>query len=136
MPDFQESEVRPSEAPPGLLAGNLLAMAKTPSDRIKAATHKEFVGENLTRARKAVGMTQTKMATELGVTPNRLNQWEAGLYYPDPWRLGQFCEDHGFTMDWFYRRVMGGVSSERVDDLKRVAAEAGEALLAPARQMT
>lgn len=136
MADFQKSRVRSSEAPEGLLASSLLAMAKTPSDQIKAATHKEFVGENLTRARKAVGLNQTAFAKELGVTPNRLNQWEAGLYYPDPWRLGQFCEDRGFTMDWFYRRILAGVSSERVADLRRVAAEAGEAQPAPVRQMT
>jgi DNA-binding transcriptional regulator YiaG len=100
------------------------AMAMSLEARTKRANHKEFVGQNLVDARKAVGLKQAQLARKLGITPNKLNQWEAGLYYPDPWLLKQLCEDYGFTMDWFYRRIRAGVSSERVDDLRRVEEEA------------
>jgi transcriptional regulator with XRE-family HTH domain len=97
-------------------------MAKTPESRIIASTHKEAVGQNLTKARMALGKIQIELARELGIKSNKLNQWEQGIYYPDPWILKRLCEDHGFTMDWFYRGVRSGVSVERADDLKRVEA--------------
>ena len=60
------------------------------------------------------------MITDIG--SNRLNQWERGLYYPDPWFLKNVADDWGFTMDYFYRGARGGVSDERAADLRRAAA--------------
>lgn len=106
-------------------------MPKTDEQHAAAATHKEFVGTQLRLAREAMRLTQTKVsaAYHLGKS-NKLNQWEAGRYYPDPYFLKRFCDDTGFTMDWFYRGLRAGVSSERVDDLRR--AEAGSAAVAEA----
>lgn len=98
-------------------------MAKTPEDDIKAANHKKMVGENLALARESLGKKQAPFARHLGLTPSKLNQWEAGIYYPDPLVLIRLCTDYGFTMDWFYRGAVAGVSFERVDDLRRVAEE-------------
>jgi len=104
----------------------LVAMAKTARDKIKASEHKEFVGRHLMLAREAVGLTQARLARAYGMEPNKLNQWERGLYYPEPWFLSRLCDDYGFTTDWFYRGVMAGVSAERADDLRRAAEEKTE----------
>jgi transcriptional regulator with XRE-family HTH domain len=96
-------------------------MRKSTGDKLIASQHKEFVGRQLMLAREALGLTQTALAREYAMkAPNRLNQWEKGLYYPDPWFLRMFCEDYGFTTDYFYRGVRSGVSAERADDLRRV----------------
>src|SRR5882757_9853263 len=94
---------RPSEASFGARTVILGPVPKSPETRAALSTHKEFVGQNLTDARKAIRWSQAKLAKEWGIGQPRVNQWEAGLYYPDPWLLVKFCEDHGFTMDWFYR---------------------------------
>ena len=105
-------------------AAILRCMSKSLATRTTRATHKEFVGENLVAARLAIGLTQAALARELKIASNKLNQWEKGLYYPDPWLLKQLCEDHGFTMDWFYRRSRASVSAALAADLKRVIEEA------------
>jgi transcriptional regulator with XRE-family HTH domain len=74
-------------------------------DRIQASQHKVLVGHQLMLAREAVGLTQAKMARAYGMSPNKLNQWEHGLYYPEPLFLKSLCDDYGFTTDWFYRGV-------------------------------
>lgn len=99
-------------------------MPQSLQSRIVRATFKEFVGQNLADARRALGLTQAQMARELKIAPNKLNQWEAGVHFPDPWLLRQLCEDHGLTMDWFYRRVLAGVSVSLAADLRRVMEEA------------
>lgn len=96
-------------------------MAKTPEQLIIASDHKRLVAESLALARESLGKGQKAFAAKYGITPNRWNQWEAGIYYPDPYVLVQICRDYGFTMDWFYRQAMAGVSDERADDLRRVA---------------
>lgn len=112
-----------SEQGPRGRRAKIRPMSRTTAARIATATYKEFVGQNLIDARKSLGWKQAKLARELGIATNKLNQWEKGLYYPDPWLIKKFCEDYGFTMDWFYRRIRAGVSAERVDGLKRVAEE-------------
>jgi transcriptional regulator with XRE-family HTH domain len=124
--------IRPSEVSRVRARDSLGPMAKTPEERITSSAHKEFVGQNLADARKALRKTQAKMAEEMGLAQNKLSQWESGLFYPDPWKLKQLCEDHGFTMDWFYRRIRSGVSVERADDLRRVEAEGAAAAMAEA----
>jgi transcriptional regulator with XRE-family HTH domain len=104
----------------------LAGVRKTPGDRVRSSQYKEFIGHQLMLAREAVGLTQAKMARKYEMSPNKLNQWERGLYYPDPWFLKSFCNDYGFTTDWFYRGLKGGVSSERADDLRRAEEEKSE----------
>lgn len=103
-------------------------MPKTLEEKILASAHKEFVGQQLKAALAAINKDQTAISKQyhLGKS-NRLNQWLSGLYYPDPYFLKEFCSDYGFTMDFFYRGIKAGVSSERVDDLRRVEEEAGAA---------
>lgn len=134
-PIFTPRSVKSSEAPKGVLADNLTSMAKTPEIRMIAATHKEAVGQNLAKARMALGMIQAELARELGIKPNKLNQWEQGLYYPDPWLLKTLCDEYGFTMDWFYRGNRAGVSAARAADLRRVEAASLAASRAAADQV-
>jgi transcriptional regulator with XRE-family HTH domain len=106
-----------------------LKKAKSPEDRMNSALHKEAVGENLAKARASLKITQSAFGKRYGIAQNKLNQWESGKYYPDPWFLKKLCEDYGFTTDWFYRGVMAGVSDERADGLRQLA-EASEVSLA------
>lgn len=102
-------------------------MAKSPKTQMAESEHKRMVGQNLTLARESLGRGQAEFAREYSVSSNRLNQWEAGLYYPSPYLLTRICDDHGFTMDWFYRRQVGGVSYERAVYLRRAAEESSAA---------
>jgi transcriptional regulator with XRE-family HTH domain len=97
-------------------------MPKEPEHITAASDLKRNVGANLALARESLGRRQNAFARDYGIPANRWNQWEAGLYYPDPFVLVQICKDHGFTMDWFYRGVMAGVSVERAAGLRRVGA--------------
>lgn len=117
--------IRQSDCPDASGGAYHRRVTKTAMDKIAASRHKEFVGRQLVLAREAIGRTQTQLAREFGMkASNKLNQWERGLYYPEPWFLKQLSDHYGFTMDFFYRGVRAGVSSERVDDLRR--AEAGK----------
>ena len=106
-----------------MVARYLRAMAKTARARLNASNHKEFVGTQLAIARTSLGFSQAALARKYDMKPNKLNQWERGLYYPEPWFMKQFCDDFGFTMDWFFRGMKAGVSAERADDLRRVEEE-------------
>lgn len=108
--------------------GYFQGMAKSVQDRVVASSHKEFVGDQLRLAREALGLSQAALARQYGMkASNKLNQWERGLYYPEPWFMKRLCDDYGFTMDWFYRGMKAGVSAERAADLRRVEGERTEA---------
>lgn len=118
-----QNAISQSEPTQPATAATLLRMAKTPQQLISASDFKRRVGESLILARESLGQAQAPFARTYGLAPNKLNQWEAGLYYPDPQFLIRLCADWGFTMDWFYRRVLAGVSVERADGLRQVASE-------------
>lgn len=127
-PEIVRTSFRHSESPEAVAARYVSAMPKTPDQQLTVSLHKEFVGRQLMLAREALGMTHAALAREYGMkASNRLNQWEAGHYYPDPWFLKQLCDDKGFTMDWFYRGLKAGVSDARAADLRRVEAGMSEA---------
>jgi len=90
--------------------------------KLEKDAHKRFVGEQLSYARSALGLGQAELGRKYGIAQNKLNQWEAGLYYPDPRFLAQFSQDYGWTMDYFYRGEMAAVSVARADDLRRAGA--------------
>ncbi len=92
--------------------------------RMREAEHRRMVGGNLALAREAVGKRQVDWVREYGLrSSGRLGNWEAGEHYPNPLFLVQLCEDYGFTMDYFYRGQLAGVSVARAADLRRVEAE-------------
>jgi len=95
--------------------------------KLEKDAHKRFVGEQLSHARSAMGLGQAELGRKYGIAQNKLNQWEAGLYYPDPRFLAQLSQDYGWTMDYFYRGAMDGVSVARAGDLQRVTAGRMEA---------
>lgn len=120
------SVVRSSERRERGRRSNVPRMAKGEADRQAASALKHKVGARLALARESIGLTQSQLAKEycrIGVTPPKLNQWEGGKYYPEAFFLVCFCDDYGFTMDWFYRGTRAGVSSERADGLRRAQAD-------------
>lgn len=117
------SQIRHSERTGGPCQTIIVAVAKTPEQQIAASDHKIQVGRNLALARESLGRKQAPFAREFGTAANKWNQWEAGIYYPDPRVLTRLCDDYGFTMDWFYRGKLAGVSDERAAGLRRVVGE-------------
>jgi transcriptional regulator with XRE-family HTH domain len=90
------------------------------------ADHRRFVGENIALARSAVGKRQIDWARAYPTwitSPGKLANWENGDHYPPPVFLARLCDDYGFTMDWFYRRRLAGVSAELADGLRQAVAE-------------
>ncbi len=49
------------------------------------------IGENLKAARKAIGLTQTDVAAQLGVANTTLSNWENGVSRPDVDNLRRLC---------------------------------------------
>lgn len=47
-----------------------------------AASNPSLFGERLTAAIKQTGIKQTKLAKELGVSPNTICNWKSGAYLP------------------------------------------------------
>lgn len=101
-------------------------MKKSGLARLAKTDHKVFVGQNLALARTSLGKSQAAFGRDFGVASNKLNQWESGLHYPDPYVLRQMCDDLGFTMDWFYRGVRAGVSEQRAAGLRQAQVEKPE----------
>jgi DNA-binding transcriptional regulator YiaG len=58
------------------------------SERESLAEMSRLSGELIRRRRKAMGMTQTKLAESVGVTQGAIQKWETGSRLPrDYWRL-------------------------------------------------
>ena len=51
------------------------------------------------KARLTAGVTQTALATQLGVTSGAIGQWEKGMTKPRPYRLKQIAAILGTTVD-------------------------------------
>lgn len=95
---------------------------------VHEADHRKFVGRNIMLARTAVGCKQVDWSRKYGLgAGSKLANWEAGAHYPNVWVLLQICDDYGFTLDWFFRGVLSGVTSERADGLRKAEAEIPEA---------
>ncbi|MDD5094747.1 MAG: helix-turn-helix transcriptional regulator [Dehalococcoidia bacterium] len=65
----------------------------------------EFKKESLIEARKAMGVTQNKMAELLGVPANTLSRWETGATAPDATSLAaivSLMKEHGLTPPVFF----------------------------------
>lgn len=100
---------------------------------LREVDHKEFVGHNLMIAREALQATQAQWTRDYALgSASKINQWERGKYYPNPWFLIRLCADHGLTMDWFYRGQRAGVASSVAADLRRAEAEISAASQAAA----
>ena len=85
--------------------------------------HKQHVAENLSSVIEASGLSQSKFARRIGVTPSKLGNWLRGENYPDPVAMIRVCEAFGVSMDWLYRRKIFGIDAS-VADCLRAAAEA------------
>lgn len=59
------------------------------------------------RLRKAAGMTQTQLATKLGLSQNSLSQWETEVVLPRTRDLPQLAEVLGCTIDELFESPNG-----------------------------
>ena len=65
---------------------------KNPNNTDKKKTEYKFVvpknlGQTISQARNSLGKTQKSLATELGIAPQILSQWENGKFMPPPTNL-------------------------------------------------
>ena len=99
------------------------------------ADHKRLVGESLMLARTALHKRPVdfvRMYPTWLTSQSKLSNWEVGDNYPNIHFLIRLCDDHGFTMDWFYRQKLAGVSDGLADDLRAAEAEIAAASAAEA----
>ena len=59
----------------------------------------ETIGNRITKYRKAKGMTQEDLATQLGVSSQAVSKWENDASCPDIVLLPKLCEVLGITID-------------------------------------
>lgn len=52
----------------------------------------EHIGPNLNARRKTLGMSQTELAEQIGVSQVFLSKWERGIAWPSVERLCHLCE--------------------------------------------
>ena len=61
------------------------------------------LGENLTQARKAAGLTQADVAAKLGVSRQAVSRWESGQSKPSTEKLLALGEFYGVAIDRLLR---------------------------------
>ena len=79
---------------------------------VNKQSDKEEVGSRVRLLREALGIRQGVFAARIGVAPNLLANVEAGGNYPNPKLAATICSEFGVTMDWLFRGVRAGVSSD------------------------
>ena len=57
------------------------------------------VGEKIKKLRRGMGVTQVRLAEELGVTPQAVSKWENGTSLPDTELLPEIAAYFGITID-------------------------------------
>lgn len=60
---------------------------------------KETLAQNLTRLRKAEGLTQVELAEKLNYSDKAVSKWERGESFPDLYVLKQIADFYGVTID-------------------------------------
>ena len=61
-----------------------------------------LAGLRLVAARCALGLTQSELAQALGVTPQRLSNWERGEHLADVLAMRTLRRLYGVRLDWIY----------------------------------
>jgi transcriptional regulator with XRE-family HTH domain len=91
--------------------------------------HKIAIGSRLRAAREALNLKPTVLRLTLGISAQKLSNWESGRTYPDWWLLCRFCDAYSIPTDYLLLGKLKGVPPD-------VAADLGAAALAtqPARQ--
>jgi transcriptional regulator with XRE-family HTH domain len=68
-------------------------------------------------AREAKALTQTQLATLLGVTQPAVAQWESGIGYPEAFRVAKLGAVLGLSVDWLLNAIAADVASTPAKDL-------------------
>ena len=66
-------------------------------------TPAQIVGRNIVIARKLAGMSQTQLATLVGVPRNYVSDWERGRHEPRPGSFAKLTEALERPRWWFYK---------------------------------
>lgn len=74
------------------------------------------LGPRLRAAREALGYKQGEFAAMLGVTPQRLANWEADTHPPEPYVLVQI-KHLGISLDYLLTGDMGNLTSKLMQGL-------------------
>ena len=65
------------------------------------------IGEIIRRKRKAMGLTQRKLAEKAGATPLMVYNWEKGLFFPNVMSLCDLADVFGCSVDELLGRTQG-----------------------------
>ncbi|EHK57659.1 helix-turn-helix domain-containing protein [Allomesorhizobium alhagi] len=86
-------------------------------DRGLPDTSKESIGQRLARVREALGWNQSTLATSLGMSTQRWNNYEKGKTLPPPDVLAKFWQTTGATSDYILFGRRDGMSVELIKKL-------------------
>ncbi len=82
-------------------------------------TSNEAIGERLSAAREARGLSQAELSGVLGISPQRWGTYERGRSVPPPDVLAKFWQLTGATSDFVLFGSMAGMPMELVTLLQR-----------------
>ena len=63
------------------------------------------ISDRIAKARKAAGLTQSELARRLGIRPQSVQSWEAGITAPRARRLTQVAEVLGVPEAFFFEEA-------------------------------
>ena len=75
------------------------------------------MGDNISRLRRRIGMTQEMLAYRLGVSAQAVSKWERQLSCPDVSLLPVMAEIFGVSIDELFIRCTAEESPEYIDSL-------------------
>lgn len=76
---------------------------------------KKAVGARIVEGREALGRTQANVAKALGISPQRLSNYETGSRPLDIELASKLCDNFGLTLDYLYRGQLYGLPRELAD---------------------
>lgn len=77
-------------------------------------------GARLKDARTALGISQKHFAASLGITPQKLSNWENGENGIPPDEVARIWEAHQISADWIYLRLMGNLGDKLATKLREL----------------
>ena len=75
------------------------------------------ISTRLRQARDLVGINQQKMAESLGVSTQRLNNWEKGRSSIDHYHAQKYRELFGISLDWLIAGDLAALPFEKMQKL-------------------
>jgi len=85
----------------------------------RASEIQTAVGIRLAASRSALGLTQEKIAEEIGVGQSTWANWEGGTRLADPIAMIRFCDAYNMTMDWLYRGQRGTLPHDLAEKIRQ-----------------